>query len=1044
MGRSIWRAGGALLLFLCIVVAGTAALTEDEIDISPGTLQITAGDGGGTIDVTINNGSVTVDKVTFEYLNAGSDPTGTLSVTSITAEPNQTEFQTVFSSKKAGDAPIRITVHYQSGGMPQNPVPKDCTVRVIPDDPYEYLNITYASTVPVGGTTPITIRMADQYGNVINNETEATVDFWFLDQHITQKFYANGTCTNPLKAPNTTGTILIGIYPGYGKSLDRIISIDAVSLRVPYSIDSHIVTVAPDGSTTDSNYCMADGTSYFDVGYKVNDEHGNPITNYPIYFSTDIGGVQTITTSEGGWAHAKVGPQKSIGKVTVAGVAGNYSKTDVLTFTGGTAQGYGISVNPSDIPSYEVDSTVRAAIRARVSNSIGTGAANESVSFSIKSGSLINNTPMVHDPLLEGETSVLTDENGYATIYLRAGEFPGFESPDFYHSAIGSCEVEATWNGSTKTSPKITWRNYPYLRVETNVSDSVVAPGETIEVTIHLIGDGNEFQNPGNISLVLCLDRGEDMLLDETEGVQRDRMLAAREAAMHLVKGSDELDTATTNVALVTYGDPTTNIAIYPDKIADYLTIPANSGATFWKKVGTPGDKAEDYIAAHYPGNGNISYDSYSAVDREFDNANDDWEYLRTALNKTVPVKGVNDQQVSAPIRDGLHTSINYLKNSNPGDTRAIVLLMQNSYRYYGDPLARGSTLTLNESTSVTLEKNTENYFPYANLANQSMAAYAKDNDIVIYAIYYATGNAQGELDTAQKLTQSTGGQLFVATSYSELVDAFEKTQADIQRKAGLETSVHLSFAEVPENFTYTSTELLTYIPNSTIDFFNWTTDPHNAASQEARLPGYVKEINQTLMWLGTDGGSSPGTLEFDVGNISVKQTWMTKFKFKINDTISEPLNFSLFGGNSKIEFLNEDGSTSIQFLPPITVTVIPDLAPEILFDATIDVYNFNYTKSSEGLFNTFTWDINYAGAFPMDEHFYIRKLDGADTSWKKIGSMTVPMTCTDDTIALYTGDLPPGYYEAMIRVSTADAGYDNDSKLFGVDILGDYFIRLT
>ncbi|HDQ07985.1 MAG TPA: hypothetical protein ENN44_04320 [Methanoculleus sp.] len=1038
MGRLSWRAGGALLLFLCIVVAGTAALTDQEIERSPspGTLQITAGDGGGTIDVTINNGSVTVDKVTFEYLNASSDPTGTLSVTSDTEK----HYQAVFSSEKAGNATIGITVdsHDNHSSMRTS---IDYPVRVIPSDPYAYMNLTYNQTVPVGETTPITVRMVDKFGNVINGETGATIDFVFLDTNLTQPFDEYGNCTVTLKAPTTASTILIGIYPGYGKYLDRIISIDVVSLRIPNSIDSDIKVVAPDGSTIVSNICMADGISFFDVGYVVSDEFGNPIANYPVYFTTTMGGTQTLITGMDGKAHAKVGPQKTLGSVTVTGKAGTYTKTDLLTFAGGSAQGYGLSVNPSDIPSYEVDPTVRAAIQARVFNAMGTGVENETIDFAIMVDNITNNTPMINGPELS-YSSAKTDENGYATVYLQPGEFPGFGSPDFYHSAIGSCQVKATWNGSPKTSPVITWRNYPYLRVETNVSKSVVAPGETIDVTIRLIGDGNEFQNPGNISLVLCLDRGEDMLLDEMEGVQRDRMLAAREAAMHLVEGGDELEPTSTNVALVTYGDPTTNTDIYPKEIADYLTIPANSGATFWKKVGTPGDDDKAYILEHYPGNGNISYPFYSKVDREFDTANNDWEYLRTALNKTVPVKGVKDLQVSAPIRDGLKTSIDYLKNSNPGDTRAIVLLMQNSYRYFGDPLARpgGDTLTYNESIDVKLEKNTRDYFPY-NLTNESMAAYAAENNIVIYAIYYSTGNAQGELETAQILTQSTGGQLFVASSYSELVDAFEQTKADIQRKAGIDTSVHLSFAEVPENFTYTSTQLLNYESPTYIDFYNWSVSPYIV---DNHLPGYYKDdINQTDMWLGTTPGTSPGTLEFDVGNISVKQTWMTKFSFTINNSISEPLNFTLFGGDSNITFENEDGSTLTQFLPPIMVTVIPDLAPQALFDATVDVSMLPPTHDEP--FTKFSWQINYTGQFPMEQHFYIRKMDGDDTSWKKIGSMPLPKNATYYELSLFTDDMETGLYEAKTRVSTADAGYAEDTKPFGVGIFGvDYYIRLS
>ncbi len=1045
MGRLSWRAGGALLLFLCIAVAGSAALTAGEIEVSLDTPHIIAGDSGGTIDVTVTNDSVNVTSVTFEDLNS----LGSLTVTSDSTEP----YQTVFSSTKAGIAPIGITIGYKDGATTSSTY-FEYNVTVIPSYPYGYLNITYDEIVPVNASTDITVRMKDQYGNVINDKTGTTIEFWIGDgdQPVIQNFSKDGDCTVTFNASKIAHTVLIGIYPvDCGKSLDRIIDIEVVSLDDPSTIEFKKIETAPDEPYPVEFHCLAGTTYYFDVGIIVTDIHGNPIANYPVEFSTTLGGIQTIITGNDGIAHAKVGPQKTIGDVEItAKVEGLPAITKMLTFTGGEGEGFKISVNPADLPSYEVNPDVKAAIVARVHNAMGTGVEGQDVSFKITPNSITKNKedlPM-QDPVILSTNPVKTDADGYAIAYLRAGAFPDHNSPDYYDSAMGNCNVTATWGESSQISPVISWRNYPYLRVETNVSDTVVAPGEKIDVSIYLIGDGYDFANHKPIDVVLCLDRGEDMLMDEVKG--RDRMLAARSAAMRLVRGNgsiDDLSPKEDRVALLTYGDPSTNETVFPYGTANILTVPGNYNwaATVGDDAGQINDTDDrDYVRDYYHGNNVTRYTNYTSEDIPLTSTTD-WTDLETALDLVVPINQLKTGEATAPLRLGLKASIDLLKDSNSA-VKAIVVLMQNNYCYYGNPIPKASDPVLKvEPWDHTIAQGTNEYYPFDGLSaeQQNMARYAADKGIKIFVIYYPQSKASKVPAVVETLANTTGGEYYIANSEEELNIAFDDARKKLLRDAGLETQVHLSFAEVPENFSYTSTELLTYRPNTTIDFFNWTNNPYNATSQEDRLEGYAKSVDQTDSWIGLDG--SPGTLDFAVGNVSLKQTWMTKFSFTVNESISEPLNFSLFGGNSKITFQNNDGTEIEQVLSPITITVIPGLAPEALFNATIEVYNFTPAKSSDELFSDFSWKINYTGAFPMDEQFYIRNLDSDDTSWKKIGSITVPNTASSDKLSLFIGDLENGLYEARIRVSTADAGYDEKIVPFGVGIFGeDYYIRLS
>jgi len=1076
MGRLSWRAGGALLLFLCIAVAGAAALTAGEIDISPGTLQITAGESG-TIGVTVNNATVKVEKVTFTYQYAGSEPSGTLSVTSDSLPP----YQTVFYSEKAGDR-IQISVQYldTTTGLTQT-IDNVSTVRVIPADPYAYISTTYEGVISANETTPITVRMKDKYDNVINDETGATVDFWVSvdgaefklvdgsqsdDEHIAVPFAENGDCTVLFHAPVTGREVIIGVYPGYGKSLDKLITINVMGERVPVEVIPSIVTV-PYYSIP--FYCIADGTSYFRVSYIVNDRFGNGISDYPVDVSTSIGESITIYTDASGYATMNYGPRTAIGTVTIWATTGGVDALPTtLYFTGGTAEGFELTVNPSNIPSADTDPSAVSAISARVSNIVGTGVVGENVEFRIKSGSITNNTDMTADPFLtearddiiEFQTlTVETDDEGYATVYLHAGAFPEHGEDGFNPYALGKCIVTITWEGQSKETYNISWRNYPYLRVETTVSADVVAPGDPLDVTIHLIGDGNNYNAHDQINVVLCLDRGEDMLISEGA---LDRMEIAREAAMYLVRGGEtdtSLDPTQDGVALITYSDDTTDTTLFEGQRANILDLPV----TFqWKKdVGQDGNKNDDegYIS-HYPGHDITQYLSYATLDYGFHSGEiGDWDNLSATLNNVVPVKKDDSGQASAPLRLALAKSIQYLEDNptSPEPVKAIVLLMQNNYRYFGDPFAEGAVMeVLPDSNTLAKGGGTYyNFLPYdkylgngATVPPQNMVEYAKANGVKIYAIYYPSGGSVSDEAVPKRLAHETGGEYYFAGDEAALEQAFKEIYAALMREAGIHTSVNLTFAELPDNINYTATTLLTYDPETYVDFFNWTTDPYGSGIVEDvdHLDDFYYSVDQTDMWEATGdyAGNEPGTLQFEVGNVSVKQTWMTKFTLRINASVSEPINFTLFAPGSIVEFENNEGMVISEIIPAIIITVIPGLTPQQMFNASIEV-PYILLPEQNSMFATFNWPIIYDGVSEITETFSIRRTDGEDNNWKTIGTMNAPFSCTGDTIGLYTVDLDWGEYEARIKVWASDAGYDEAALNFNVTNMTDRpYIRLT
>ncbi len=58
---------------------------------------------------------------------------------------------------------------------------------------------------------------------------------------------------------------------------------------------------------------------------------------------------------------------------------------------------------------------------------------------------------------------------------------------------------------------QLSWMNYPYLSIETEVTPQTVKVGETVEVTVRVKGDGWALM-PTPIDAMLCTDRSGSML----------------------------------------------------------------------------------------------------------------------------------------------------------------------------------------------------------------------------------------------------------------------------------------------------------------------------------------------------------------------------------------------------------------------------------------------------------------------------------------------------------------------------------------------------
>ncbi len=1066
--------GILILLVLGILVPGSAALDLDEIIITTNHGWITAGTGTGidetaTITVVINNesftnGSVTVDEVSFSCTNEflydeEGSKIGDLSPSIDTTSPYQASFHT----KKSGNATINVIVKYtevEDGPVLQ--MSNNTVQRVDHALPYAFEYLDYDTEITVNTDTNITLQMTDKYENVIDSRKEESVGgdaegvrflcskdtdagFWngvnYSTKDLIKRVDSEGNLSATFKASTLAGEnnvdlICVTAVP------EMLISIYGVGESMPASM-----TTSVDPSTLS---VPGNGVDDFTIIYELVDRFDNPSPNSPIFIHTSIAGEEmTVLTNEYGYAVLTYGPKTSIGRVLVSAETENSSvKDDIeLRFTSSDGTWFEAYANPSDLASYEVKPFSNGTIFAQVTDDLGRGVENQLISFEINASSIKNNTrieeyPKIYDPMTgswgNSTTSIITDEDGYATVHFKAGEFPDKTSPYFNPYSRGNCTVTVTWDRTslpdeTRETQMITWRNYPYLRAETEVSSANIRPGDTFDVTIRLIGDGFELTEHLPVDVVLLLDRGEDMLLSENG---QDRMEIAREAAEYLLEGGDYtgLTPGYDHVAYIPYGDRTDDPP-FTNNTANILRTadggPLDTTYQWSKDVGKDGNGNDDaeYIDTYWGNGNNTKYLDYAEVRLPYNPLIGSWADYHNELWKTVPLKKDKTGQASAPLRKGLYEAIKYMgantDHSDPERVKVIVLLMQNNYRYFGDPFAEGGVMTV-ANDSNTLPKGGSEYYPFGlNPAHENMVTYAIANDITIYAIYYPAGGSQSDEEVPRRLAEETGGEYYFAADKDALIDAFNDIREKIMIEAGVNTEMDIKLINNVEALNWTADQILTYVPynpNSTsIDWYNWTSDPYNS-ELGLQHEGYPKWENRTSDWLDDKN------FYYEVGNITIKETWVTTFTMRVNASISETLNFSLFDDDSNIRFSNPEGDILLS-LPTQHLTVSPNLTADVTAAAILELSNLREIVQTPE-YREFAWDLNYTGEGYLVERIEYRPEDGG---YILAGWNTVPCSTTSDSIKIMTENLPRMDYYLRVTVNSDDAGVRKAILLFSL-----------
>jgi Mg-chelatase subunit ChlD len=962
----------------------------------------------------------TTDTAVLGYVNPISDIAET-GIATTTFKVNQT----------SGTAAIHAIASYTPPGG--SPITNEVIYfQKIDHGPAHVSSLSYQSEVIVGQTTPFILTLKDWYGNRVENRN--------LNQVHTVKFRMyfppGGTGSGGLKNAtsaylttlsdttdaqgNITLTAKVDTVPGENNIWVSAIEnmpdplypyITGISQAPPFYIEQ---AVQPAGSPPQ---LPADQSSKFTITYTLLDQFRNPSANHAIQiFTSNNESIGTLSSNSLGQVWVTYGPKSVTGDFNITAVAIENSSvccSKIVRFYDTDPVSFVVTANPQMMPSRDVPANppTFATISAKVMDMMGNGVEGQTVSFTLtgySNSTILTTRPSFSSGSYLTTTSAVSDANGNAAVVFYPGEFP-LIGPTYQSTANGTATVTATWKG--KSMPiTLSFKNYPYLRVETSVSPISVNVSSFFDVDIRLIGDGWKLQGK-QIDVVLCTDRSGSMLYDNP-----DRMYSIREAAKQFI---DSMTASWDAVGLVTFGRN------------GYIERPGiNSGIS----------TSEINNAYTYP----ITYSDYATVDKSLTTK---FVTVKTACDDIVPDHGT-------PMRSALYKSVKEIKaNGRAGTVKVIVLLSDGDYNWYGNPLASGSA---DAHTTTGYSDLDSDYQSFSDLSGsgksseQNMSVYAKNNNIIIYSIGFGSSLSTGGQNTLRILAESTGGKYYNASA-ANIADIYKSIAGELKTIAGVNTQMSLTFQNINVTYNNVTTQVpgqqvfsYIYVPGVSTWVTSWNTTM-NPLPDQVPKPSYPSvspdfgtytmypySFDQTNEWLTTTG------LTFSAGNISINQTWETKFRFRVD----KPGNIQIFGPGSKIIFNNGEQTLD---LPETYISAVMNLTSSGLNATTLDIYNLHTTAT--GVITDsipLAWGISYGGNQTVTERISY-SYDGGLT-WVLFDTNYIDNTVTTDYTSLDVRLLPPGVYYIRVDASAPDAPSDRETLMtpgIVVGTAGRAFIKL-
>ncbi|WP_048110705.1 Ig-like domain-containing protein [Methanoregula formicica] len=991
-----------ILVLFGLLLLSSSAVAALDLSLStisaPGWITANGADSSVITVTVVDTATAPVANadVTFT-LDTASQVLGTISPTTPVKTDVNGVATAVFSVKTiSGNATIHATVSVNDGQT--LPVTFTTFQRIDHGIPEKASFDAYPTELPVGSETRVNLTVYDYWNNRVDSKNapeavqitvtgEDGVGLKDGTNFVTEKTYytdTEGNVSIDLRLSTVAGENKLWMY----RIGNMVIMPSKTVIGVAEETPSYIEQTRAINMEGTKSPLPADGLPVNDVTitYTLTDKFGNPIHSAPVLCTSSDGQSATQYTNLNGKvtvifpaqdearvftlnASSPANPAATCRDPYSAGYCSQqieYYNTDPVDLL--------FTANPQSMASLDVDSTTRAILQARVVDAKGNPVKNEKVYFSLGTTTYDAVYIGATDPVLAvGPTeAVLVGDDGYATTEFSPGAFAAEGQPGFDPTATGQVVVTARWTNTAGTITKsrdilLVWKNYPYLSTYSSMKCDNAHVGDELNLTIQLKGDGIALK-PNPIDVVLTTDRSGSMMKGNP-----DRMVNVMAASSAFV---DEMGT-NDKIGVVSFGNK-----------GDYTSATTYSGLGPGIDLDTHDDQS--YRDEHYKSSP-TSYLYYATVDRELTSVPAD---AKTAINSMVPYSGT-------PLRDGLRKAVQELKSARARSNaiKAIIVLSDGDYNYYGDPLARGRGYTSWRPTDF--EDLTESYMSYSDTDGyQNMAAYASYNGIKIYSIAFGDSISSGGKTTLETLATATGGRYFEASS-ANIEDVYIAIAGDLQETAGGDTEVSLDFGTV------------TIDDNTGGDITQYMDYVYEVKTPVADSSTYINKTNITKHGIfhqlfstvqDDTAGWSARQINYNVGTIKLNETWSATLRLRLTQAGS----FDLFGPDSTSSITFTDMSdttnpvTQTAFIPEMQCKVYPVGENPVFGTKTLQVSDLTVTTSDPTVWKL-AWKTSYDGDKTVTETLQSRVADSA-AAWQTIpGGITMISSQVVNSPSYYT-----------------------------------------
>jgi len=994
---------------------------------------------GATVSVTLNS-------TTLGTLSAGSTTDASGQVTG-----------TFTAGTHPGTVIITATITYVDAGTTYT-VTKTY-IQNIDHDIAKSAVFDYKKEVTVNTETPFNITFTDKYGNPIDNRNPAdphslTLSIGSIKGNaafdINGKFIKDTTL--PLDSQGKFSVIVLTDIAGgeniininsFGSIVFLPQSIVGITDGKPYSITQ---TVTPDNPAS----YPADGAPdhKFTFIYILNDQFGNTAKNQSVLVHTNWAGDSdiTLTSNDDGLASFNYGPHSASGNITITATTlsnASVSAVKEIQYYNTAPVSMVLTASPQIMPSLDAKPGQATELVAKVTDIMGNPVTGQTVTFSMGTPVYDYANCVTGGPKLLNTTAV-TDDNGNAIAIFIPGSFDTNKANvTFDATDTGRVSVIATW--TTVQQPiELSWKNYPYLNVKTVISPPHVGVNGTFDVTITLKGDGwNLTGKPADIVIVT----------DLAGGIGGPELLAQTKPAEKAFVNSATNDTY---ISLVSFGNaPATSGTKYAsdDTISLWNLQKANKSLTLFNPYGNVWDynyvdtshwnsivASKKYCFTPAAGSGqdctravgpsSISWmNPYSDAKKEVGLLNAGSAY---PANRNILTNKINSY-VSAGGTDyaaGINAAIKELnENGNPTHNQTIIIM--------GDginmmaPISPGSLESYWPSDWAPV--SALSYFDESEIGKAAAvdsANRAKSQKMTIYAIGFSTPDSNKVLrnDFAFfKPLASSSGTFYDESDdpgFLKLSSIFLDILGKVQNTAAVNATVGLNF----QNVNITLNNISSMTPGGQV--FDYVYDP-SASTIITDQNGITYTIDQTAEW------NNHKTLTFNVGTITVGQTWSTTFRLKVK----QPGEIDIFGDQSSINFNTGEsmgipktwGGGSYNFTNNGSQTT------------AIQISDLHVTQTTITDFVPLTWNITYPGnSAAAQQRIYYSNDDM--NSWVLAHSQAISPGTSTETYNLDARDLPTGTYYIEVVATAPDVTYGDKQVLpAGIEIgtAGKAYIKL-